>query len=126
MGSLQDVHIAHGRWIGSEIPGIVSGDATRETVDCLGRRHVQRGFGLSHVTRIYSCSQLPQVPMDNIDLSQVPSNGGQQEDPQAAAAKREKEEEMRRDVMATVLDTAARERCRSSQLSTTHTSNDLF
>jgi len=44
-------------------------------------------------------------------LSQVPQNEGQQ-DPQEAAAKQAQEEQMRRDLMATVLDTAARERCK--------------
>lgn len=45
-------------------------------------------------------------------LSQVPQNGqnGQQVDPQEAEAKRVQEETMRRDLIATVLDTAARER----------------
>lgn len=43
------------------------------------------------------------------NLSQVPQNDSQT-DPQEAQAKAAQEDQMRRDVMATVLDTAARER----------------
>lgn len=51
--------------------------------------------------------QLPQgVPSGN-----APTQGGAEEE-----AKRAQEEEMRRDLMATVLDLAARERCKPSNI----------
>ncbi|KAF7305068.1 Programmed cell death protein 5 [Mycena kentingensis (nom. inval.)] len=43
-------------------------------------------------------------------LGQIPTQGAQQPNAEEEAAKRAQEEEMRRDVMATVLDPAARER----------------
>jgi DNA-binding TFAR19-related protein (PDSD5 family) len=43
------------------------------------------------------------------NLSQMPSNG--QPDPQEVEKQRAQEEQLRRDMMATVLEPAARERC---------------
>lgn len=56
-------------------------------------------------------------------LSQVPQQGGQQPDAQEAEAKRAQEEQMRRDLMATVLDSGARERRESYSSSVTSTSD---
>lgn len=48
-----------------------------------------------------------------MDLSQIPdgAQGQSGQNPQDEAAKKAQEEQMRRDMMATVLDNGARERC---------------